>query len=179
MSVYHEGGIFITRTLDRESAIAKSLFGLNRQVQSGLGLRRGAAHTEFIRAQSDGRLYFLETAARVGGANIAEAVEFATGTNLWAEWAKMEVAHLRGKSYALPALRPGYAGVINCLARQEQPDLSSYNDREVVWRGSKANHAGLIVASPDPARVESLLNSYAQRFAQDFLAVLPPRDKAA
>jgi biotin carboxylase len=179
MSVYHEGGIFITRTLDRESPIAKSLFALNRQVQSGLGLRRGAAHTEYIRAHADGRLYFLETAARVGGANIAEAVEFATGTNLWVEWAKMEVAHMRGQPYSLPALRLGYAGVINCLARQEYPDLSAYNDPEVVWRGSKANHAGLIVASPNAARVETLLNTYAQRFGQDFLAVLPPRDKAA
>jgi biotin carboxylase len=178
MSVYHEGGIFITRTLDRDSAIAKSLFALNRQVQSGLGLRRGAAHTEFIRAEADGRLYFLETAARVGGANIAEAVEFATGINLWGQWAQMEVNHIHGEPYALPALRNGYAGVINCLARQEQPDLSSYDDPEVVWRGSKANHAGLIVASTDAARVESLLNSYAQRFAKDFLAVLPPRDKA-
>ncbi len=179
MTVYHEGGIFFTRTLDRASDQAQALFALNRQVQGALGMRRGATHTEYIRAQADGRLYFLETAARVGGANIAEAVEFATGINLWAEWARIEVACLRGEPYTLPEVRDGYAGVINCLARQEWPDLSSYNDPEVVWRMPKKNHAGLIVASPDAARVEALLNEYSARFAQDFLAVLPPRDKPA
>jgi hypothetical protein len=78
----------------------------------------------------------------------------------------------------LPQTHAGYAGVINCLARQEWPDLSAYNDPEVVWKMSKKQHAGLIVASPDAARVETLLNSYSQRFAEDFLAVLPPLDKA-
>src|SRR5579859_590380 len=179
MSVYHEGGIFITRSLDRSSPEAQALFALNRQVQSALGMRRGATHTEYIRAHADGRLYFLETAARVGGANIAEAVEFATGINLWAEWARIEVSFLRGEPYQLPEARTGYSGVINCLARQDWPDLSPFNDPEVVWRMIKKNHAGLIVASPDAARVESLLNDYSARFERDFLAVLPPRDKMA
>ena len=179
MSVYHEGGIFLTRSLDHGSAEAQALFALNRRVQSALGMRRGATHTEYIRAQADGQLYFLETAARVGGANIAEAVEFATGINLWAEWARIELAKLRGEPYELPPAREGYAGVINCLARQEWPDLGGYTDAEIVWRMVKKNHAGLIVASPNAARVEALLNDYSARFAQDFLAVLPPRDKPA
>ena len=42
----------------------------------------------------------------------------------------------------------------------------------------KKHHAGLVVASPDPGRIEALLNDYANRFAGDFLAVLPPLDKA-
>jgi biotin carboxylase len=178
INVYQDGGIFLTRSLDRDSSIAQALFGLNQQVQRALGMQRGATHTEYIRAHSDGRLYFLETAARVGGANIAEAVEYATGINLWAEWARIEVAHLRGEPYSLPPAQGGYSGVINCLARQEYPDLGAYNDPEVVWRLRKKHHAGLIVASPDAARVESLLTSYAERFANDFLAVLPPLDKA-
>ncbi len=178
MSVYHEGGIFLTRALDRNSPEAKGLFTLNRQVQGALGMRRGATHTEYIRAHADGRLYFLETAARVGGANIAEAVRFATGVDLWGEWARMEAASLRGEPYQLPEVREGYAGVLNCLARQEWPDLSAYNDSEVAWHMKKKHHAGLIVASPDSARVEQLLNDYAARFANDFLAVMPPLDKA-
>ena len=178
MSVYHEGGIFLTRALDRNSTEAQALFTLNRQVQGALGMRRGATHTEYIKAHADGRLYFLETAARVGGANIAEAVKYATGVDLWGEWATMEAAYLRGETDSLPAVREGYAGVINCLARQEWPDLSGYTDPEIAWRLKKKHHAGLIVASPDSARVESLLNDYAQRFANDFLAVMPPLDKA-
>ena len=47
MSVYHDGGIFLTRALDRHSEQAQALFTLNRQVQGALGMRRGATHTEY------------------------------------------------------------------------------------------------------------------------------------
>ena len=178
INVYQDGGIFLTRTLDRQSPEALALFAMNKHVQSALGMRRGATHTEFIRAHADGRYYFLETASRVGGANIAEAVQAASGIDLWSEWARIEVANLRAEPYQLPEIHDGYAGVINCLARQEYPDLGAYQDPEVVWRMRKKHHAGLIVSSPDAARVELLLNSYAERFGEDFLAVMPPLDKA-
>ena len=84
-----------------------------------------------------------------------------------------------GEKYKLPQTHSGYAGIINCLARQEWPDLSGYDDPEMVWRMNKKFHAGLIVASPDAARVETLLNNYAERFAHDFLAVMPPRQSSA
>ena len=104
--------------------------------------------------------------------------QFATGVNLWEEWAKIEVAQVRGERYQRPEVRRGFAGVINCLARQEYPDTSAYDDPEVVWRGNKKHHAGLILASPDAERVRTLLESYSQRFASDFLAVMPPLEKA-
>ena len=175
LSVYAGGGVFLTRSLDRESEESKALVALNKQVLKALGLVRGATHSEYIKSHADGQYYFLENAARVGGANIAECVDYASGVNLWREWARIEIANLRGEKYQLPQIHPGYAGIINCLAHQEWPDLSGYNDPEVVWRLNKKYHAGLIVASPDAARVESLLNSYAERFARDFLAVLPPK----
>jgi biotin carboxylase len=179
MSVYQGGGVFVTRSLDRQSAESKALVELNARVLKTFGLEHGATHSEYIQARSDGRLYFLENAARVGGANIAECVEYASGVNLWREWARIELAALQGETYRLPAPQPGYAGVINCLARQEWPDLSGYDDREVVWKLNKKYHAGLIVASADAARVEALLAGYAERFAQDFLAVMPPKQSAA
>jgi biotin carboxylase len=173
--VYSGGGVFITRSLDRDSDESQALVELNKRVLKAMGLVRGATHSEYIKSHADGQLYFLENAARVGGANIAECVEYASGVNLWREWARMEIANLRGEQYQLPQTHSGYAGVINCLARQEWPDISAYNDPEIVWRLNKKHHVGLIVASPDAARVESLLNSYAERFAQDFLAVMPPK----
>ena len=179
LSVYAGGGVFITRSLDRKSEEAKALVEFNKQVLKAMGLVRGATHSEYIKSHADGRLYFLENAARVGGANIAECVEYATGVNLWREWARIEMANLRGENYQLPRVNSGYAGVINCLARQDWPDLSGYNDPEVVWRLNKKYHAGLIVSSTQAARVESLLNSYAERFAHDFLAVMPPRQSLA
>lgn len=171
LSVSHDGGIFVTRTLPREEEEATTLRDLNRQLLKGLGMVRGVNHTEYIRSHADGRFYFLETAARVGGAHIAETVEAATGLNLWREWAKLEIAHVLGERYQLPAVRQEYAGVMICLARQEWPDMSAYRDPEVVWRVDKKYHAGLIVSSPYPGRVQELLNNYTQRFAQDFLAI--------
>ena len=179
LSVYSGGGVFITRSLDRESDESKALVELNKQVLKAMGLVRGASHSEYIKSQADGRLYFLENAARVGGANIAECVDYATEVNLWREWARIEIANLRGEKYKLPLVHSGYAGLINCLAHQEWPDLSGYNDSEVVWQMRKKYHAGLIISSPDPRRVESLLSSYAERFARDFLAVMPPRQSSA
>jgi biotin carboxylase len=169
--VSHAGGVFTTRILDRSLADARELLDTNANILRSLGLVRGVSHTEYIRA-SDGRLIFLETSARVGGAHIAELVEAAAGFNLWAEWAKIEIAG--GKMpYVPPVPRGDYAGLIVSLARQEWPELSAYADPEVVWRLSKKHHAGLIVKSPRQERVEELLNSYASRFREDFVASLP------
>ncbi|MDW8328191.1 MAG: ATP-grasp domain-containing protein, partial [Anaerolineales bacterium] len=72
LDVYHGGGVFYTRSLDRAAPETAVLLDFNRQLLKVLGLPRGAAHAEFIRAHADGQFYFLECAARVGGANIAD-----------------------------------------------------------------------------------------------------------
>lgn len=176
MNVAHEGGVFVTHTIPRDSSEGQELLALNERLMNALGMVRGATHTEFIRGH-DGVLYFLETAARVGGANIDRAVEAATGVNLWHEWARIEAAHARGVTYAVPQAEENYAGLLICLAQQEWPDLSPFDAPEVYWRLQKKHHAGLVLASPDFERVQSLLNDYAARFAQEFLAVAPPLDK--
>jgi len=173
MSVSHGGGVFNTRTMRRDDPQTRALLELNREVIRALGMVRGINHIEFIKGRADGQLYFLEAAARVGGANIAESIECAAGINPWREWARIEVADAHGEAYHVSPRREEYAGILQCLARQEHPDLSAYNDPEVRWRSEKKYHAGLIVQSPDPNRVEALLDQYSQRFAQDFLAVLP------
>jgi len=177
MDVSHEGDIFTTRTLQRGSDEERPLIALNEQVLKAFGLVRGVSHSEFIRGRDDGKLYFLETSARVGGAHIADLVEAATGINLWREWAKIEIAG--GKApYQPPTPRDDSAGLLISLARQETPDTSAYNDPEIVWRmDDKKHHVGLIVRSPDPKRVEELMWNYAQRFRQDFFASAPPRQR--
>jgi biotin carboxylase len=172
LNTSHDGGVFTTRTLPRDSAEAKALYRLNREVIESLGLVRGVTHTEFLRAREDGKFYFLEIAARVGGAYITDVVEAATGINLWREWARLEVGS--GKSpYSLPAIREDYAGVVLSLARQECPDTSAYNDPEIVYRVTKKHHAGFVLRSPRNERVVELLDSYAARIAHDFLATAP------
>ena len=175
MNVAH-GGVFTTFTVPRGSEEDSALRAINSDLIAALGLLRGVAHAEFIRAQSDGQFYFLECAARVGGAYINEMVETATGLNLWREWARIEISGGDG-TYQLPAVREDYAGVILSLARQENPDTSAYSDPEVQQRIRKHHHAGLVLKSSDPNRIPYLLESYARRFAEEFMAVEPPRDK--
>lgn len=177
MQTMHQGGIFSTRTLPREGEEARSLREIHAETLRALGMDCGVTHTEFIRAHADGQFRFLESGARVGGAYIAEVVEFASGINPWVEWARLEVAQLRGGTYALPASQEFYAGSVISLARQEWPDTSAYDAPEVVYRLGKRHHAGLIVRSDDQGRVESLLEEYSGRFRQDFYARLDAPDK--
>jgi biotin carboxylase len=172
----HQGGVFTTRTLPREGEEARALCEINRDLIWGLGLVRGVTHAEFLKAQADGEFYFIEIAARVGGAYIAEVIEAATGVNLWREWARLEIGAGR-ESYKLPSTRSDHAGVILSLARQEHPDTSSYNDEEIVHRVSKFHHAGFVLRSPSQERILQLLDSYSRRFAEDFLATQPVPDK--
>src|SRR3984893_11478763 len=182
MEVAHEGGLFITKRLPDDSADARALLDLNRRLQEGLGLRRGVSHTEFIGAHLEnsgpqaGPFVFLETSARVGGAFIVDTIEAATGINLWREWARIEIAGEHGE-YVVPPHRRDYSGIVLSLARQEEPDMSGYADPEIVTRIRKHHHAGLIVRSPDPQRIDALLEDYARRFYSDFFATAPPQDR--
>jgi biotin carboxylase len=189
MEIAHQGGLFITRRLPDDSEEGKALLAMNRKLQEGFGLQRGVSHTEFIResggpaspklggvAASEGGLVFLETSARVGGAFIVDTIEAASGVNLWAEWAKIEIAGARGR-YTVPPHRRDYAGIVLSLARQENPDLSGYTDAEIVTRLKKAHHAGLILRSPDPARIDALIADYTPRFYRDFFATAPPPER--
>ena len=119
---------------------------------------------------------FLETSARVGGAFIVDTIEAATGINLWREWAKVEIAGEQG-TYTVPPHRDDYAGIVLTLARQESPDMSAYIDPEIATTIRKEYHAGIIVKSPDRARVETLIADYTQRFYQDFFATAPPPER--
>ena len=154
----------------------RSFFRLIEKFSSELGFVRGVTHAEFLKADSDGKFYFIEVAARVGGAFISDVIEAATDINLWREWARLEVG--AGKEpYQLPPHKREYAAVILSLARQEHPDTSGYNDPEIVQHISKYHHAGLILKATNSARLQELIASYAVRFQQDFLATQPVPDK--
>jgi len=175
MQVAHQGGAYISRTVQRGSPDEKTLLSTNRKLIKALGLERGATHAEFIKSDADGKFYFLEIAARVGGAYIADVLEAATGVNLWREWAKIELAESPIKK--IKPLRSEYAGIILSLAKQEYPDTASYVDDEIVYRIKKRHHAGMIVRSKSLERVNELLGNYAQRFVDDFVAVMAPPER--
>jgi biotin carboxylase len=176
MQVAHQGGAYLSRTVVRGSADEKMLLSANRKLVRALGLQRGATHAEFIKSDVDGKFYFLEIAARVGGAYIAEVLEAASGVNLWREWARLEITDGVGPKGIRP-LRKEYAGIILSLAKQEYPDTAGYSDPEIVHRVKKRHHAGLIVRAPRLERVNELLDGYGLRFAEDFVAVAPPPER--
>jgi hypothetical protein len=178
LDVYQGGGIYATRTVRRDRPEVAELRRINAELLGGFGLGWGASHTEFMRAHADGRFYFIETSARVGGANTAEMVEHAAGVNLWAEWARLEAC--RGTAdYRLPPLKDRYGGVVISLARQQQPDTSGFTDPEIVDRLDKEYHVGFVLAADAPERVEQLLTEYTERIARDFHAALPAADKVS
>ena len=176
LEVTHGGGIFTTRLLERDADLDRRLRELNRKVLTAFELRNGVSHTEFIRSHADGSLYFLETSARVGGAHISDLIEAGTGINLWAEWAKVEIAESKNIPYLPPASSNDYAGLLVSLARQEWPDTSSFKEPEVVWKLHKRHHVGLIVKSPDKQRVEHLLGTYCEVIRNEYHAFAPPRE---
>ena len=175
MDIAHDGGVFTTRTLAADAEDSGPIAALNREVLTAFGLVRGVTHTEFIRAHEDGRWYFLETSARVGGAFIVDVIEAASSLNLWKEWAHIEIAG-EEFSYELPEVQSRYAGIVLTLAREPNPDLSAYADPEIVTRIDKHHHAGLILACEDSRRLDDLITGYADRFHRDFMAWHPAPD---
>ena len=170
--VWHGGGVFASQTFPREHPEAAKLRAINERVHAAFGLTDGPSHTEFLGHAQTGEFYFIETSARVGGANITDMIEAATGVNLWEEWAKLVV---NGSSeYRLPSVRRDYGGVVVSLCNQESPDDSSFADPEVFHRIKEKNHIGFVVRCPTHERTEQLLHHYIRRIEREFMAVLPP-----
>ncbi len=175
--VAHGGGIFRSCTIELGSEDDTSMQKLNADVMKGFGMEYSASHSEFIKGKEDGKLYFLETASRVGGAHLADMVEQATGINLWAEWARIETAVCRKEKYKLPKVRKDNAGILVSLSKYERPDTSSFEDKEIVWRMEKKHHIGLVVQSKDRNRILQLLDKYCERIKNEFHASLPAKEK--
>ena len=173
--VAHGGGVFSSSTIVRGSRDESELHALNERVLRCMNLVRGVSHAEFIKGRDDGKFYMLECAARVGGAHIADMVEAATGVNLWAEWARIEVGG--GKTpYTLPGARSEYGGLIVTLAKDERPDTSGFDAKEVVYRSPEKHHIGLVLRSSSHERVEALLRDYLER-VKPLVATMPALDK--
>ncbi|WP_035672389.1 acetyl-CoA carboxylase biotin carboxylase subunit family protein [Flavobacterium sp. 83] len=172
MEISQGGGVFRSANIPYDSEDDKSIKNINKQVLSGFGLKHGAAHTEFIKCKEDGKIYFLETSSRVGGAHLAEMVAQASNINLWKEWAAIENALVKETIYALPEVKKEYAGIVLTLSKFQHPDLSSFSDQEVCFRVPLEYHAGLIVKSDKQLRILELLDDYGNRFVTDFTAVI-------
>ncbi|MCB0044550.1 MAG: ATP-grasp domain-containing protein [Caldilineaceae bacterium] len=176
MSVYQGGGVFVTGAVPYGGEEDEALQAVNARIMEAFGMVRGVTHAEYIRSHADGRFYFLEIAARVGGAGTDKLVEAEAGFNLWREWAKLEVAELRGEAYEPPVATQNYAALMVCLAKDEWPDTSQFDAPEIAWRMPKKHHVGMVAASPDYDRVQALVAEYVPRLADHYVATAPPMD---
>ena len=175
--VTHQGGIFATSTVRRDDPATLELLALNQELVTRLGFVRGVLHTEYIRGAADGRFYFLETAARVGGGHIVDLVEATTGVNLWAEWANIEMSQGEWPYDGPHPTHQQYGGILVSLARSEVSDTSGYDDPEICWRLNERHHVGFAFRSPSYERVEELMRATMARMSTDFAATLPAPSK--
>lgn len=174
--VSHHGGVFTSSIVPYRSKERKQLEVMNRALLMAFEYDRGVAHAEFLQCEKTGEFYLLEVACRVGGAYIANVLEYACNFNLWREWAKLEIA-TDETPYKLPKLRKEFAGVTLALANSEEPDVSAYVDDEIVYTIKKPRHVGFIFHSKKQERIDELLSVYSQRITADFLTIAPVKER--
>ncbi|HMP32107.1 MAG TPA: ATPase, partial [Saprospiraceae bacterium] len=174
--VAHGGGVFRSMALNDKNADAVALNKINANMLKAFGLQYGASHSEYIK-DHEGNFYFLETASRVGGANLAEMVEAATGVNLWGEWAAVELAFLKKEAYQVPKAKNHSAGIIVSLSRYQHPDTSAFTDPEIWWKMVKDYHIGFVFTSENQDKIAQLLDQYLWIIKEKFHASLPAPDR--
>ena len=158
-----------THTLDHGGRDWMELTALNAGLAPSLGMVRGVTHARYVRAHADGRYYFLEIAAGVSGVFTAQTVEAASGVNLWREWARLEVAGLRGETYVPPESYEYHAGSLACPVGNEA-EMSSFGAREIAARLRNGHYAGLLVRDANPQRVSELLEQFSAELARRIAA---------
>lgn len=177
MKVSHEGGVFRTKTLAKDSEEAMGLEKINKEVLDKFGIQNGATHSEYIRG-IDGQYYFLETSSRVGGAHIPDMVEAATGVNIWREWAKLENALLAGEKYAVEETRKLFSGLIVSLAKEKHSDTSDLQNEDVEKFLPIDYHIGIVYKATTEERIQERLDQAAVIVTERILNILPPKDKS-
>lgn len=173
--VAHGGGIFRSHICEFGGKDDRALRTMTANVMTAFGMVFSASHTEFIKSHATGEYYFLETSSRVGGAHLAEMVEYSSGISLWEEWAKLEIAQLKGEQYALPTITNDYAGIVVSLIRDYRPDYTVFSDKEICWTMDKDYHIGIIIKADNRQRILDLLDHYAKRIFESSHASAPSK----
>jgi len=171
--IAHGGGVFRSQSIPSDAKEHKELTKLNTKLLKAFGLKAGASHSEFIKNNKDGKFYFLETSARVGGAHLADMVEAASGVNLWSEWAKIESAQILGTEYKAPKDSKSNAGIVVTLSRFEHPDYEPLKSDAVWWTMNKKHHVGLIVKDDSEEQVLKMLNDLTDQIQRDYHSSVP------
>jgi hypothetical protein len=101
------GELFPTTQKSNSKTNIERLRRANTALLSSMRMARGVTHTEFLRSKVTGEFYFMKTSASVDDRCVANMMQETHGLNLWREWARLEVAAMRGERYALPSNASG------------------------------------------------------------------------
>jgi len=126
---------------------------------------RGVTHARYLRGHGDGKYYFLEIAGGVAGTFTAQAVEAASGVNLWREWARLEVGWLRGETYVPQESYETHAGCVVSPSSTE-PELACFRAPEIEAWLKNGLYSGLLLRDGSLARVGELLEQFSGELAR-------------
>ena len=173
--VSHYGGVFTSSTVPYRSSERKQLEMLNRMLLMAFEYESGVSHAEFLQSEEDGEFYPSRSACRVGVLYGRKVLEHACNFNLWREWAKWKTA-TKENPYRLPnSVRLRRGGL--ALAKVDDPDTTQYADEAIVYKVKKPKHVGLIFHATKHKRIIELLNEYSGRITEDFLAIVPVKER--
>jgi hypothetical protein len=124
----------VIETVDRASRDWVELTALNGGLALSLGMVRGVAQASFVRSPADGRYQFKGIEATIGGEGVDRLTEAATDLNLWREWARLEIACLRGQDYVPSEWLEHYAMSLRLPAGLLSLESSELKGVEVRYR---------------------------------------------
>lgn len=140
-------------TIDRGSRDWLELTAINAGLTPSLGLVRGLACARFV--QREGRFLLEEVEAGIDEDDLARVVRVATGIDLWREWARLELAHLRGEHYVPDEWFEKAAGAVSWPASSER--AARLNAVESAERFLEEGRIGGVVRADSAAEVSRLL----------------------
>jgi hypothetical protein len=159
------GGVRQVETVDRTSRDWLELTALNGGLAPSLGMVRGVTQASFVRNAHDGSYCVDEIAAGVGAGVAAEVTEAASGLNLWREWARIEVAHLRGTHYLPNEWFEYYSLSLEWPAGVVAADAPELAARELVSRSQANGRERILLKSANLERIEALAAGLAEQIA--------------
>ncbi|MDO5615836.1 MAG: ATPase, partial [Cruoricaptor ignavus] len=106
-----------------------------------------------------------------------DLVEASTGINIWKEWAKIENAVLKNKTYEIGETTDFSAGLLIALSKEENPNYEDFKAPEIVKFLPIKHHIGMVLKSENEIVIQEHLDHISEEINNKFLSILPPKDK--
>lgn len=157
------GGLEAIEVVDRMSRDWMELTALNAGLAPSLGMVRGLTEAHFVRRSQLGGYCFERIAPCPGASGVTEVVEAASELSLWREWARIEVAQLRGTNYIPSQWFDHYAASLTWPAGRIAADAAEFSAKELFSREQMASEERVTFRAPRGERVQQLIRDLSAR----------------